>query len=133
MNLNKHVIYDGIHPVTKESKNLMKGLNVDMPLLTRPDSFSKVYRFNNGYGASLVKGWFSMDMWELAVLQFEPVYKNRIPKSKRLRKKYHKKYPESWINYRTPIGDDVKRYHPKRLDELNNDLTEIKHFKAGQY
>ena len=133
MNLNKHLVYDGLHPVTKEAQKITKEMKYDMPLMTREDSFSKEYRFNNGYGASLVKGWFSMESWELAVLKYEPVYKNRLPKSKRLRKKYFKKYSTCEIAYNTPVTDDVKRYNPKRLDELNNDLTEIKHFKAGQY
>jgi hypothetical protein len=131
MNLNKHLVYDGLHPMAIELREA-KAKGFSVPYMEDMGDSMKRYRFNNGYGASLIKNFASYGLWELAVIKFEPVYKNRLPKSKRLRKKYFNKYP-SYHLIETELFYDVKRYDPKHLDELNSDLTEIKHFKAGQY
>lgn len=66
------------------------------------DSFAKqargmenqrIYRFPNGRGASIVKGFFSLDRWEIAEIQFmgKPP-RRKMPKKKRLRKKWEKNY-----------------------------------------
>ena len=61
------------------------------------DGVQYLFKFENGYGASVVKHWCSYgyreDLWELGVLYFES--ENPV--------KYH-------LSYNTPITDDVIGY-----------------------
>lgn len=72
-----------------------------------------VFRFENQYGASVVKHDFSygheQDLWELAVIKFED----------------NNKYNLHWsLNYDTPITDDVIGYLTN--EEVLNILQQIK-------
>jgi len=132
MNFDKYVVYDGLHPIALETRAyIAKGNRI--PFLDSTNDVMKRYRFPNGYGASLIKGAASFHLWELAVIKFEPVYKNRMPKTKRLKKKYLKKYNEFGIIYNTPVTSDVNRYAMNFLEALNSDLWEISEFKPNQY
>lgn len=49
----------------------------------------RIYRFPNGHGASVIKGFYTMNQWEIAEIVFEPSPPLRKrPKKKRLRKKW---------------------------------------------
>jgi hypothetical protein len=133
VSLQKHIVYNGLHPVALEARKMKEmGLKVSSFMDASNDRMMK-FRFNNGYGASVIKSFASMGLWELAVINFEPLPNNRLPKSKRLRKKFFKHYSDYSLLYNTPVTCDVKRYANDDLHRLNDDLNAIKHFKAGQY
>lgn len=76
------------------------------------DGVQLIYKFENGYGASVVKhsysyGW-DRGLWELAVIQF---YGNE----------------ERWdLTHNTPITDDVIRDLTKlEIDEILNDIKNL--------
>lgn len=75
------------------------------------DLYSQRYRFkfNNGYGASVIRGVGTYGgregLWELAVLCFD-------------------EDGESWLTYDTPITSDVIGY--LTIDEVNKQLDKIK-------
>jgi hypothetical protein len=66
------LIYDGDHPLHKETDSLdiTEEEKERMPHLFKERAVQKIYRFSNGMGASVVRGFFTFDMWELAVIQF---------------------------------------------------------------
>ncbi len=81
------------------------------PILTRQTEFSgvqSVYKFDNGYGASVIKSRYSYGgqsgLWKLAVLEFST--------------------NEEWhLTYNTPITADVRGYLTQQ--EVNDLLVEI--------
>lgn len=79
----------------------------------------RIYHFPNGQGASVIKAFYTMEKWELAELQFKSDRPTRkMPKRKRLKKKWCKKYLNYTSNY------DIIRFETD--EELNEQLLEIK-------
>ena len=82
------------------------------PVIARPIEFGiqKIYRFPNGYGASVVKSEYSYggseNMWELAVITFEGDGSEKFE-----------------LTYETPITNDV--LGSLSDDEVEEKLTEI--------
>jgi len=74
---------------------------------TNFDGQRRLYKFNNGYGASVIKNYASYgneeNLWELAVLN-----------------------PEGRIDYTTSISDDVVGYLTE--EEAEEILNQIKHW-----
>jgi hypothetical protein len=133
VSLQKHIVFNGLHPVALEARK-MKAMGLSLsPISDATNDRMMKFRFNNGYGASVIKSFASWNNWELAVVKFEPLPNNRLPKSKRIRKKYFKRYSDYSLLYNTPVTDDVERYADNDLNRLNEDLNRIKHFQAGQY
>jgi hypothetical protein len=94
----------------KEGEILMK---LHEPVLVRPIEYGlqKIYRFDNGFGASVIKSQFSYggddNLWELAVLTFSS------------------DAPEEFeLTYETPITNDV--IGSLNDDEVEEKLTEVK-------
>jgi hypothetical protein len=121
--------YGGFHHIHKEVVKAEKRTGKDFSMLGK-GSTQKIFMFKNGYGASVVKGCFTFNLDELAVLKFDNPVSIRS-KKKRLKKKALKKAGDYKLLYNTPIADDIKRYIDQ--NELNMDLTLISKFKAGQY
>ena len=75
------------------------------------DGVQYIFRFANGYGASVIKHMGSygsrQDLWELAVIKF-----------------YGDGYDDWHLNYDTPITDDVLGYLTD--EDVRNHLSEIK-------
>jgi len=95
-------IYDGKHTIAKrlESLHIAEFDSIK-------DAKQKIYKFDNGYGASIVKGLTvnNTTMWELAVIEFDFEGKNHV------------------ITYNTPIADDV--IQNLTLDEVEIFLKKI--------
>lgn len=105
----KHITYYYYNP-TRERQQLMK---LHEPAVARPIEYGiqKIYRFDNGFGASVIKSQFSYggdeNMWELAVIAFnsdDPT--------------------EFELTYETPITNDV--IGNLSDEEVEEKLTEIK-------
>lgn len=78
----------------------------------------RIYRMPNGYGASVVKGFFTFDKLEVAEIRFFTEAPHRkMPKKKRRRKKWEKKY------LRYQVMDNVIRVDTE--DELKDILNQI--------
>lgn len=78
----------------------------------------RIYRFPNGRGASIIKGFFSFDRWEIAEIQFEgKAPQRKMPKKKRLRKKWEKNY------LRFKLVDDIYRVDTE--EEIRRELVRI--------
>ncbi|AJD93054.1 hypothetical protein JMA_37360 (plasmid) [Jeotgalibacillus malaysiensis] len=78
----------------------------------------RIYRFPNGRGASIVKGFFSFDRWEIAEIQFEgKAPRRKMPKKKRLRKKWEKNY------LRYDLVDGIYRVDTE--EEIRRELVRI--------
>lgn len=94
-------------------------------------STQKIYMYKNGYGASVINGFMSFGLDELAVLYFHNPYKVYRSKTKRLKKKMLKQAGNWSLSYSTDVTNDVKRY--ENHIELNKDLMLISKLnKAGQ-
>lgn len=91
-------------------------------------STQKIFMYPNGYGASVVQGFMSHGVPELAVIYFENTVKIRSHK-KRLKKKALKKAGGFHLSYDTPVTCDVKRYHDGDEKELQRDLNSISRLK----
>lgn len=90
-------------------------------LFNRSDTLHphRIYHFPNGQGASVIKAFYTMEKWELAELKFQSERPTRkMPKRKRLKKKWCKKY----LNYTSDY--DIIRFDTD--EELNEQLMEIK-------
>lgn len=93
-------------------------MSVFAPMLERPHptgmgGVQKLYRFDNGYGASVVRFEFSYGgdagLWELGVIKFDG---------------------DEWhLTYETPVTDDVLGYLSD--DEVETTLTQIAELPAG--
>lgn len=78
----------------------------------------RIYRFPNGRGASIIKGFFSFDRWEIAEIQFEgKAPRRKMPKKKRLRKKWEKNY------LRYDLVDGIYRVDTE--EEIRRELVKI--------
>lgn len=104
-----------------------EGQGVSLPShLSMKGSKQKLYKFKNGYGASVVQGSFTGNFPELAVIWFHsPVFYRS--KKKRFKKKILKQSGNFELDYSTPIADDVKRYDS--IKELQKDLNRIANLK----
>lgn len=106
---SKHETTYTFYPI-KEGEILMK---LHEPVLVRPIEYGlqKIYRFDNGFGASVIKSQFSYggddNLWELAVLTFS----SNAPE-------------EFELTYETPITNDV--IGSLNDDEVEEKLTEVK-------
>jgi len=84
---------------------------IERPHPSGMGGIQKIYRFQNGYGASVIQFPFSrgkeLNLYELAVIKFNP------------------ELPEDWgIVYDTPITDDVIGYlSDLEVDELLNKIS----------
>lgn len=96
----KYLITDKKSQIQKEFQFLADTLKTTAPehiafFAERAEKMEnhRIYRFPNGYGASVVKGFFSFDKLEIAEIQFvSEAPPRRIPKKKRRRKKWEKNY-----------------------------------------
>jgi hypothetical protein len=119
-------IFDGYHEVHYDAIKMEK-----LGVKTRIDmkgSTQKIYIFDNGYGASVINGFMSFNLPELAVIHFNNWIKLRRTKSKRMKKKMLKQTGGYDVTYSTPITNDVKRYYD--MKELTKDLDAISKLKA---
>lgn len=124
------LVLKDFHKVHYDVVALEKKTGKEFPNMGK-GSTQKVYMFKNGYGASVVKGYMSYGLNELAVLYFRKPYKVYRSKTKRLKKKMIKQAGNWDISYSTDITNDVKRYENHM--ELNKDLMLISKLnKAGQ-
>ena len=79
----------------------------------RDDGIQRIYKFKNGFGASVVRNLYSYGhekgLWELAVIKFE-------------------KGTENWsLVYDTPITQDVKGYLTgKEVDDILAKIEKLK-------
>jgi hypothetical protein len=119
-------VFDDFHPVHYDALRMEKlGLPVRIDM---KGSIHKIYMFDNGYGASVVNGYMSMGIPELAVIHFNNWIKIRRTKSKRMKKKMFKQSSGYEMVYSTVITSDVKRYDD--VSELTKDLNRISKLKA---
>ncbi|MDA1509611.1 hypothetical protein ORN01_25280 [Bacillus cereus] len=124
------LVQKDFHKVHYEVQALEKKTGKEFPSMGKGTT-QKIYMFSNGYGASVINGYMSFGLDELAVLYFHKPYKMYRSKTKRLKKKMLKQAGESSLSYSTPITDGVKRYGDKK--ELATDLFLISKLnKAGQ-
>lgn len=83
------------------------------------DSIQRIYMLPNGYGLSVIRGWMSWYLWETAPIKYNYSFpKNRLPKKKRVKKKWLSKYMTNW-----ELIDDIERY--KHFSEVESELKEI--------
>lgn len=113
-------IKNGFHDVHYEALRFEK--------MTGKESFGKgsthkMYMFSNGYGASVINGFMSNGLPELAVLRFDQKIRVKRSCPKRLKKKLIKRAGYWELDYSTPVTSDVKRYIGE--DELTRDLNRI--------
>ncbi|MDE1381183.1 hypothetical protein [Bacillus licheniformis] len=121
-------VYDGFHPVHFESVRLEKLTgHVMSKEYSGIGSTQKIYMFSNGYGASVVQGFMSMGLPELAVLHFNKPVKLIRSKKKRHKKKLLSKAGGYSLSYSTPITNDVKRYTDNK--ELQKDLNRLSKYR----
>lgn len=105
-------MFDGLHAVHKEALMFEKETGTESLL---KGTTHVIYRFPNGYGASIINGQtISQGLHELYVKKFPKYPHNRYPRTKRLRKKYG----------RGEFIGEPKRY--ATLEELEQRLNEIK-------
>ena len=117
-------VFDGFHPAHFESEKYERVTGRTLsPDISGKGSTQKIYMFPNGYGASVVQGFMSFGVPELAVIFFERPVKLYRSKKKRLKKKAYKNAGGFHLTYDTPITNDVKRYSD--LKELQRDLNRI--------
>lgn len=110
--LNKFKVFDGFHAVHKEALMMEKETGRES---SYKGTTQVIYRFPNGYGASIIKGKvISWGLDELAVMKFPEYPHNRYPRTKRLRKKYGN----------SQMIGDPKRYDNK--EDLEKRLNDIK-------
>jgi len=99
----------------KEGEILMK---LHEPVLVRPIEYGlqKIYRFDNGYGASVIKSSFSYggddNLWEMAVITFSGDGSETFE-----------------LTYETPITNDV--IGSLNDEEVEEKLTEIQQLNWG--
>jgi hypothetical protein len=118
-------VFDDFHPVHYDAVRMEKlGLPVRIDM---KGSTHKIYMFQNGYGASVVNGYMSMGIPELAVIHFNNWIKIRRMKTKRMKKKMFKQSGGYEMTYSTVISNDVKRYDD--MNELTKDLNRISRLK----
>lgn len=135
--LKEFLIYDGEHPIEEELREMKRTLgHVPFSFYDMGKNTHKLYKFPNGYGASIIQGFMSMGKPELAVLTWETefIYTKKLPKRKRIRNKLIKLHTHLLghsLNYDTPVTSDVKRYYD--VADLNRDLIRILNFKEGAY
>lgn len=121
-------VYDGFHPVHHEAMRLERLTgHVVSKELSGIGATQKIYMFGNGYGASVIHGFMSMGVPELAVLQFHRVVKLIRSKKKRHKKKMLSKAGGYSLCYDTPIANDVKRYTDAK--ELQRDLNRLANYR----
>lgn len=92
------------------------------PISTREinGGIQRIYRFPNGFGASVVRHAFSyggdIGLWELAVIQFDPEFLENN---------------DRWLlTYETPITDDVLGYLSD--EQVNETLNKISALPATE-
>lgn len=68
---DEYLIYDGKHGTAIEAENYVKETGKPFPFGS--DGVQKIYKFPNGYGASVIKGWFSSNKWEIIVVGYEDI------------------------------------------------------------
>ncbi|WP_144472797.1 hypothetical protein [Bacillus pumilus] len=122
-------IIDTFHPVHYESEEierlgLLKDFSADK---YGKGSTKKIYAFKNGYGASVVNGFMTQGLDELAVITFGNNVKFHRARKKRLRKKLFKSLGDYEVVFNTPITDGVKRYTENK--DLQQDLSKIEKLK----
>lgn len=118
-------VFDDYHEVHYDAIRMEQ-----LGLRTRIDmkgSTHKIYMFDNGYGASVINGFMSFNMPELAVIHFNNWIKVRRTKTKRMKKKMLKQAGGYEMTYSTVITGDVKRYSD--MSELTRDLNRISKLK----
>lgn len=112
MKVDNYIMSKGFHPVHFEALKLEK---IRPSRISFKGTTQVIYRFPNGYGASVIKGeLISFGLDEMAVMKFPKFPHNRPPRTKRLKKKY---------SSREMIGDPV-RFSDK--EELEQRLLDIK-------
>lgn len=67
--LEKYVVYDGKHPIDIELEEAQK--DGEVYSLIGKGSTHKLYKFPNGYGASIATGSFTFNLPELAMIKFD--------------------------------------------------------------
>jgi hypothetical protein len=115
------------HSVHYEALKMEKMGHVMPKEFSGKGSTQKLYMFDNGYGASVIQGFMSWGVPELAVIHFNNWIKLRRSKKKRLKKKMLKQAGGFHLDYSTPITNDIKRYTDHK--ELQRDLDTISKLK----
>jgi hypothetical protein len=115
------------HSVHYEALKMEKMGHVMPEEFSGKGSTQKLYMFDNGYGASVIQGFMSWGVPELAVIHFNNWIKLRRSKKKRLKKKMLKQAGGFHLDYSTPVTSDIKRYTDHK--ELQRDLDTISKLK----
>ena len=125
-------LFDGLHLLHYQAERIEKLTGRTFsPEVSGKGSTQKIFMYSNGYGASVVQGFMTFGLPELAVLHFEKPVRPYRTKSKRLKKKALKKAGGYDLTYSTPITDNVKRY--KDIRELQRDLNKIAKLERPVY